>query len=279
MIKHLADAQDPLSSLLDEYYLKRDKSSNRLESYHVPLKVRPRPPGRLSPSKLCGCERQAAFVFVGMPGQSKIIPDQEAIFDDGNWRHHKWQATFYDMEKVLGKKKFSVVSIEEAVEIPELYIAGSLDACVRINQVPWIVDFKGINQWGFDRVFREKKPLDTHVLQLLAYMRAKKVRKGMIFYEEKNSLRYKVFSVQFTPRQWQKVKRWSSDVIEQLEERRVPPKSLDCSQGNFLYDRCPFSRWCWNRGISEEDVHSKMYDGFISVEETWNQGRSIVANG
>src|SRR5690349_12777163 len=96
------EEHDPLTPLVDRYFSMRVKyPEKRIRDYGLDLQDRPRPLGRLSPSALCGCERQAVFKFIGMDGRKRINPDTEAIFDDGHWRHHKWQARFRDMEAVL----------------------------------------------------------------------------------------------------------------------------------------------------------------------------------
>ena len=272
LVKHVKEEQyDPFTPLLDSYLIKRDKSPKRLEELTVPVPSRYRPGGRLSPSKLCGCERQAAFVFLGVKGKKSLDPEKELMFDDGNWRHHKWDAIFLDMEQVLGFKKFKVVAIEEKVMVPHLLIAGRLDAWVEINGIPWIVDFKGINMYGFDRVFRSMSPLESHVLQLIAYMRAAKIKRGFILYDEKNSSKTKVFTVQFTNSQWKIVAKWSKRIIDKLEAQEVPPKAAECKGGHFLYERCPFASICWG-GASIDKIKRYAYKDFTSVEDLWKRG-------
>lgn len=276
LMKHMANSeQDPLTPLLDTYFIQRAKSPNRVKRHVIDMEDRPRPEGRLSPSSLCGCERQAAFKFVNMPGRSVIDPETEAIFDDGKWRHHKWQATFRDMEKVLGKKKFRLITYEEDVEIPELFIAGALDACIAIDGQKWIVDFKGINSWGFEYVFRENKPHETHVLQLLAYMVARRVRRGMIMYDHKDRSKTVIFVVQFTNKQWAEVVKWSEKVLRQIEERELPPMSINCQAGNFLFEKCPWTHVCYG-SKSDGAIERRMYRDFDSVEEAWARGHAHI---
>jgi hypothetical protein len=277
LVRHHKKADvDPLTPLLDEYYLKRPSATARLKQHVVDLQQRPRPGGRLSPSKICGCERQGAFAFVGMPGKTVIDPQQEAVFDDGNWRHHKWDATFLDMELVLGPKRFKVISIEEYIELPHLYIAGHLDAVISIGGVHWVVDFKGINMWGFDRVFRDTTPLEAHVLQLICYMKARKVRRGILLYDDKNSNRQQVFSVHFTNKRWREVQEWCERVIRRIDRQEIPPAAVECQSGTMLFERCPWAGACWGNK-SLESVRKRMYRDFDGLEEAWLRGKAIVA--
>ena len=276
LIKHMARVEeDPLTPLIDEYYVARVRSKKRLRSFNVDMLDRPRPPGRLSPSKICGCERQAAFAFLGMPGRSTIDPEQEAIFEDGKWRHLKWDAIFLDMQIVLGRDVFSVVSLEEFVEIPELYVAGSLDAAIKIGGEKWIVDFKGINSWGFERVYREHVPHEAHVLQLICYMKARRVPRGLILYDHKDKNLTKIFAIRFTPKQFREVSEWCERVIRKMKREDLPPMSLDCQAGNFLFEKCPFSYVCYGNK-SPEQIRRRMYRDIDSIDKLWEEGRELI---
>jgi hypothetical protein len=276
LMRHMARVeQDPLTPLLDRYFLERDLSENRLDSYLVNMSHRPRPRGRLSPSRICGCKRQAAFAFVGMPARRVVDPDTQGIFDDGDWRHHRWQATFLDMEKVLGVKTFKVVSIEEGTFHEPLYIAGSMDAVVRINGELWVIDFKGINSWGFERVYREHEPHRAHVLQLISYMRARKIKRGILMYEHKDKNATKCFVVRFTPKAFEEVASWCTDVLTDIEEHELPPMALDCQAGTMLFEKCPWASVCFGEH-SPSQIRRRMYRDFPGIDEVWEEGKRIV---
>lgn len=276
LIRHMKRVEeDPLTPLIDEYYVKRGRSKNRLRGFSIDMDDRPRPPGRLSPSKICGCERQAAFVFLGMPGRSIIDPEQEAVFEDGKWRHLKWDAIFLDMQMVLGKKNFAVVSMEEFVEIPELYIAGSLDAVIRVGGEKWVVDFKGINSWGFERVYREHMPHEAHVLQLICYMKARRIPRGMILYDHKDKNLTKIFAVRFTQKQWREVSEWCERIIRKMNNQDLPMMSHECQAGTFLFEKCPFSYVCYGNK-SPEQIRRRMYKDIDSIEDLWEEGRELI---
>lgn len=263
--------KDPLRPVIDEYYLKRGRATNRYSSHVVNLAERPRPGGRFSPSSLCGCERQAAFKFLGVKGRKKLDPDLEAKFDDGNWRHHKWDAIFYDMEAVLGKKVFKVLSIEEDVAIPELHIAGSLDAAVRIYGEKVVVDFKGINDRGYYFVNSRDQPIASHVLQLITYCKARKIYKGIIFYDNKNDQLTRSFVISFTPDEFEQVEQWCNRVIEKMNRKRLPDMASGCEGGTFQYNRCPFARLCYG-SLSDKELRKLVYKNFDSVEASWEEG-------
>lgn len=280
IIGRLLDAMDaaegqegePLTEAIEMYLVKRPHSKRRLRRHVISMVDRPRPGGRLSPSSLGGCKRESVFKFVGMPGQRKIDADLELIFEDGNWRHHKWQALMLDMEKVLGRRHFRVVSFESAAVYEGLYIAGHLDVHVVIKGVHYIIDIKGINSWGFKRVaLQERKPLPHHVDQVMGYMKAKKVKRGIILYDCKDNQDYRSFLFHYDKDVWKETVNWADSVITSMENRRLPPKHPECHNGQFKYNRCIYKYLCFGKKESHE-LEEMAYKDFVSVEAAWAEG-------
>lgn len=276
LIKHMSmEEADPLSPLIDEYLIERETSPNRLREYRIPMIGRNRPGGRLSPSSIGGCKRQATLKFLGVEGQRKLDPDTEMIFDDGNWAHHKWQARFRDMEAVLGAKRFKVLGIERTVTIPELYIAGSFDALIKIAGKRWMIDFKTINSHGFGYVYREHKPKDAHVKQLITYCVAKGVKRGMLVYDNKDTPDYMVFTIEVRDADWMKVQRWCRKVLDSIKEQELPKKASDCNNGSFLFEHCPFSSFCFGKHAdNEEKLRRLAFRNFEGIDEAWERGHA-----
>lgn len=268
--------EDPLSPLIDRYLIDRVRSKSRLEQYTVPMLSRRRPPGRLSPSTISGCIRQAAFVFVGVRGRLKIDPDREMRFVQGDWIHHKWAALFLDMEQVLGEEIFRVLSIEETVHIPRLYISGTLDFRLYIEGMGEIVvDIKSIHERGFFYVVRQAAPKEEHARQAMTYARASRVKKAILLYENKNNQQYRTEPVTRTAEIWTEVEDWCKKTIAYMERRELPPMHVECNHGSFLWEKCPFSHICFGNQ-TEEVIEGKTYHNFPGVRQAYR--RSKVAS-
>lgn len=266
-----ARPSDPLGPLLDEYYLRRRKSKRRLRRYVIDMQERPRPLGRLSPSSIGGCERQAALKFLGVESRAHIDPDREAIFEHGNWIHHKRQAMFLDMEKVLGKRTFQVYSTEAAIEVPKLFIAGTLDNEVLINGRRWIIDIKSINDYGYNYVTASDEPSLAYIWQLHVYMKARGVRRGMLDFENKNNQHSRRFVVNYDPAQWVEIRQWCRSVLRQIHRQELPAMHPDCTLGSFMADKCSFAYLCYGRH-SERAIRTKAYQDFTSLNDLWERG-------
>lgn len=273
------EGRDPLRPLIDEYLIKRKRlRKRRMRTYEIPVVEDVRPGGRLSPSSICGCKRMAAFKFAGVRGELRIDPDNELIFEDGNWRHHKWQAMFLDMEKVLGRDRIRVLGIEQRVSNEELYIAGSLDVllAIRVRRgdgkvwEKYLVDIKGINSQGFSRITMDNAAKAEHVRQVVTYCKLRKVTKGLLLYENKNTNELRVFHVPFSEKLWGDVQEWSEEVIHALENEQLPPMHPDCEGGTYLWEKCPYRRLCY--GCEPEVAQRETYVSFPGVEAAWKRG-------
>ena len=272
MAKRLrAAGEEPFTPMLEEYIMTRGKARKRLDNYVIDMTPRPRPPGRISPSKLCGCMRAAVFGFTGVRGEDKRDLDSELIFENGNWFHHKWQALTKDMELVLGRDRFRVLGIEEGIMIPELYIAGSLDIhlAIKVNErwMHYIVDIKSINSFGFNKVMEIQGPLPSHEQQVTAYAKGRRVRRGLLLYENKNDNRVMPFVFRVDEAVWREVVEWCEDTIDHLENETVPDMHPDCQTGTFLFDKCPYSRICTKKTNSQ--IQRLTYKNFPGVEVQW----------
>lgn len=283
LVKHAqAEEDDPLTPLIEDYLIKRVDpryAHLRIRRLEIETDERPRPPGRISPSMAGGCARQAVFVFTGTKGRRKVDPDQEMIFEDGKWRHHKWDFIFLEMERFF-PKKFKVVSIEESVTIDGQYIAGSLDAIIKIKvNGKWrtyVVDFKGANSFAFEDAYRNKRPNPRYVLQLITYMKSKRKKRGILLFESKDKNRYYCFPVRASDAKWADVKIWSQTVIDAMEARKLPPKDPECNNGKFLYGKCPFKDHCFGKRDAAQ-VRREVYVNFPGVQEQWDRGNEIIA--
>lgn len=277
-----AEEEDPLTPLIDEYLLKRNKPkyrSRRLQEITLPLIDRPRPGGRLSPSAICGCERQAALKFMGVEGKFRIDPDTELIFEDGHWRHHKWGTMFLDMERVLGRHRFRVLHIEFPCVIDGLYVAGHLDVEIKIKVgdrwIRYVVDFKGSNNYAFEQAYRDRAPHPTYVKQLLTYMKARKCKRGILLYDSKDKNKFYVFVIKANDQAWAEVRLWCKKVIRQMREGVLPERHPDCQNGNFLYSRCQYRSMCWGER-SQREIQREVFIGFPGVKKLWEKGHAEI---
>jgi hypothetical protein len=273
--------QEPLLPLHDEYLEVRDtpRALGRYGGHPITMLPRARPGGRISPSSVGGCQRQSVLKFVGMEGRRAVDHDLWTLFDDGDWRHHRWQFTFYDMEAVLGRDRFRVLGIEKRITIPELYVTGNIDARVgvRVNERwrKYTVDFKGINRRGFDWVRATDEGKDENQTQLSVYLEATGDSRGLLLYECKDTQRRLVRPVTFDTGHHEAAMKWIKQVLRALEEEKVPGRHPECRKGTMMYEGCPFKKPCWDMDGRELAKLAYGVD-WRGVDAAWRAGRRAL---
>lgn len=139
-----------------------------------------------SPSGATSCQRfQVINKTPSFKRAENINPALIKIFDDGKWRHLKWQMLFWKMGIVDDAETFKSNG--------PLTYGGSFDL---ILSLPWIkekglsqiiLDIKGINASGFNYIKMTGKPKFAHKLQVIIYMYLHGIRRAVIWYENKNT--------------------------------------------------------------------------------------------
>lgn len=257
--------RDPLSPLIDRYLLER----TTVPLPHV-TPPRPRLPGQLSPSDM-RCLRRSAFKFMDAPQKRKRTPEQKIVFAVGDWYHWGWYGIFLHMEQVLGPDVFRVVGIERRARIKRFRMSGHLDVHVEIHGVPYIIDVKSCNDREFTERMHVRSPKDQHRKQLIRYLRAKKIKHGIIMYHNKNDQRWKVFEVPFDAELWLQTEKWLVKINRQLDAGKVPPRHDDCMPGTFMAKDCPYSHLCYkgSKPVGKSRVRALLYEGKPSAQEMW----------
>ena len=143
-----------------------------------------------SPSGATRCMRSQVIKKLGHEELPIGDPHTLNIFEDGKWRHVKWQMIFWRMG--------IVESMERFVSGGRLNYGGSTDAILRIPEHGrTVVDIKGANDTRWNEINGTGVPIPAHVVQVNIYMKLNKANLGLLWYENKNT--NEVCEVQVTP--------------------------------------------------------------------------------
>lgn len=150
-----------------------------------------------SPSSLVygsgACPRYWHLAFTG----AVYIPDnganptQIASMRNGTLSHERIQNAM----RASGVLKDSEVKIIS--DDPPIYAFA--DAIIEWNGETYVGEIKTVRTEAFEYRKASGKPTDYHVKQLLIYMREKKIDKGLLIYEDKNSHELLILPVEMTP--------------------------------------------------------------------------------
>jgi hypothetical protein len=125
----------------------------------------PREKGVFSPSMLGSCVRQAYFSKIQFERRPAVAPQTNAIFLDGGWRHVKWQFALWKAHRA---GTLELIGCEIRVHHPNGDFAGTIDAIVKIDGLFYVVDFKGMHLFDFQK-FMNEGIFVNHAIQIAGY--------------------------------------------------------------------------------------------------------------
>jgi CRISPR/Cas system-associated exonuclease Cas4 (RecB family) len=162
---------------------------NSLIDQHLHRELREKRVGRYWPSSVGMCLRKAWYSYK----QPKETPVETLrIFEAGNLVHD-FVAEVLRSEKTPG---IELLKSELPFELEEdgFVISGRVDdvILVKAEGKTYLVEVKSTKSLAY-----QKKPTDSHAMQLQLYMHATGITNGVVLYVEKNTLQAKEFDVPY----------------------------------------------------------------------------------
>ncbi len=183
------------------------------------------------------CHRQQVFAFLGMPTEGMRDPTLQNIFNDGTFRHLRWQ--------LMGMQAGVFTHVEYPIEIPHLRVRTALDGLNADDQ--WFFELKGAANWTSNL---EGVP-DKHLLQIHTCMIATGWDMCVYVMEDKRTQQWREMIVRRDPRIMNQVKKELAILNEAVEARRLPRILPECQAKKGAYTSCPYRQHC----LAQEDWH------------------------
>lgn len=191
--------------------------------------------GAFHPSSVTSCMRSQVFGFLGVPPKRVISPGLQNIFNDGTWRHARWQITLLSAG--------ILTAVEVPIDYPPLRISGSLDG---INdQREFDLEFKGINQWQYESIKSEPRP--EHIIQKHAYWLYGPYdwHIGSLIYENKGTSQYHEHIVRWDQKIADVVHKVVEELNEHVNDETLPPVLAECkAEEGETWKGCPYAYVC-----------------------------------
>lgn len=184
-------------------------------------------------SALTGCQRAQVFGYLGLPPKSrKLQPEQINMFNDGTWRHMRWQVTLLMAGIVTG--------IEVPVATPARRFAGSIDAVNDIER--WMLELKGTSMFA---QVRQYGALPHHIRQVHGYLFARDdLEDAVIVYEDKQTNAWHEIIVPRDPKIMKQIGNILDELNEAVDTETLPDILDECQYGEGAYLQCPYAYAC-----------------------------------
>jgi CRISPR/Cas system-associated exonuclease Cas4 (RecB family) len=184
------------------------------------------------------CPRYWFIAFTGAEFEQQFDAMARANMDNGTAAHDR-------IQKIMAKTgTLKATEIEVTYDDPP--IRGFADAFIEWNGKEVVGEIKTAKQEVWDARKAEMKPAPNHLLQLLIYMKIRKVEQGFFFYENKNDQTFLIIPVNINERNKQIANdlfEWMRTTYKAYTENTLPERAFTKSTSSCKY--CPVKKACW----------------------------------
>jgi hypothetical protein len=198
--------------------------------------------GTFSSSSAGRCLRRQEFEYMGIDPGGAIDPRLANIFDDGRWRHLRWQARLLQAN--------IIDAVEVAIPVKSLRSWSTLDGegvvpanhpRIRWRNQRFGFELKGINSWGFDIAKMDERIKEEHLDQVHRYFLASGHRLFVILYESKNSQEWYEWAIEADPQRLLRQKRELLVLNNDRRDKELQPRLAECQKRTGkVFHECPF---------------------------------------
>ncbi len=147
------------------------------------------------------------------------------------------------------------LGIVKAIEIeipPQEIINGRADAILNIDNEPYVLEIKSINDFGFKKL---SKPDEDHYKQIQLYMHYFKINKGIILYENKDNQELKEFKIEYDSGLVEFVLYKLKELKQNIDNNLLPkvPESIMTGSESWKCSYCPYVESCSKESEKEND--------------------------
>lgn len=185
------------------------------------------------------CLRKQVFTYLGMPSTRLIDPETQNLFNDGKWRHIRWQ--------MMGVQSGALTHAEWPAALPKYRLKVSIDGVNADER--FIFELKGDRRWS--RVL-DGVP-DDHALQIHTMFLATGWDTAVYLVEDKASQQWREVIVRKDRAVMARVRNELEELNEHVEQRRLPPVLSACEAHEGPYRTCPFAVPCLERKRARGD--------------------------
>jgi hypothetical protein len=182
------------------------------------------------------CLRRQVFTFLGMPGLRTIDPVQANLFNDGTWRHIRWQ--------LMGLLAGVFTDVEVTHALPQYNLRISTDG----ENVDEGFGFELKGSSVMRKIMEEGIP-DYHMLQIHTYFVATGFDTFVYVAEDKQRQTWIERIIKQDKVWMRRVKEELNALTDSVEDRQLPKILPACRAGKGEdFRECPYSATCPAQG-------------------------------
>lgn len=207
------------------------------------LKIRPRiRSGSFSASSAGACERAQVLGYLGVPGLDSIDPRLQNIFNDGKWRHLRWQAMLL------------TIGLLDRAEMPLHWrnkrSRGTIDGHgIVADDHPRPIwrgkdygfELKGMNPYGYSRAVKgDPEMKEEHLKQVHRYFLMGAFDLFVIVYENKATQEWHEWVIEPDDAYLEESREELDRLNDAVDDEVLPPMLNQCKIRTGVFKDCTF---------------------------------------
>lgn len=181
------------------------------------------------------CMRAQQFTYIGLPRQATLDAELQNKFNDGTWRHLRWQ--------MMLLKAGLLTDIEYRVNNRVYNLIGSMDGRgVHEQWGNFGFELKGIGSLSF----LHNEPHTEHIFQIMSYFLADPdLDVFSLIYEDKMTQAWKEFVIERDPVLMKATRNELKSLNTATNKKQLLPMLEECTHVRGPdYRQCPYSSFC-----------------------------------
>lgn len=186
--------------------------------------------GRFGASSRGTCKRRQVFGYLGMPVAKIRDPQLQAIFNDGKFRHIRWQLTLLQAGLID--------RVEHRFRMTKYKLKVSLDGSKRDDG--YFVEVKGMRSYASTMTDVDKH----HNLQIHTCMLASGIDTAVYIPEEKGTNDWREIVIHRDEKVIEQVRRELKSLNRSVDNMELPDVKNECYKKVGEYKSCPYAVLC-----------------------------------
>jgi len=187
------------------------------------------------------CARYWQFAFNGVEFKDSFTAEGMAAMENGTASHDRIQKALKKVTKVATLKE-----VEKELKISDPPVRGFIDVIMDVDGEEIIGEIKTIKSEQYDIRKMTETPSDSHLVQILIYMKGTGAKEGFFLYENKNSHEISTFPVLMTEENEEYadyIFDWMREVYQAFKDKKNVKRGYTKSSYQCKY--CPIAEACY----------------------------------
>lgn len=187
------------------------------------------------------CPREQELQFLGMPKSGVVDPQLANVFDDGSWRHLRWQANLLT-NGLLDRAEMPLFwrNMRSRGTIDGQGTVGNTHPRARWHGAVYGFELKGVSGFQYPKYVQTDEAKEDHLDQVHRYFLMGDFDLFIIVYEDKSTQAWHEWVIEPDQARIDKQREELERLNHDIDSKQLAPMLPVCRQRGALFKQCDF---------------------------------------